>query len=73
MRARDFLEAERLDAIERSTEFVVNWFLGGGRWDHSHAASVEEARRLRDERGLDEYGRRGAIYAVLGGKTIHVE
>lgn len=72
-RSRDFLEAERREAIEVSRQFVVNWFLGAGQWDRVSASSLGEARSLRDDRGRDAYGRVGVIYAVLCGKTIHVE
>jgi len=73
-RGRDFLEAERREAIASSERFVVTWFLGHGRYDRTEIGTLDGARSLRDARGRDEYGRTGMIYVLTKrGKVVHVE
>jgi len=67
------LEQEKA-LISTASSFVVNWFLGSGRWEKSTFDTLEAARAERDRRGADEYGRRGGVYCVAAnGQSIFVE
>jgi hypothetical protein len=74
-RLTDQLRAQDAAAISAASTFVVNWFLGRGQWERSVALpSLAEARAIRDQRGSDEFARRGMIYAVTAAQqTIFVE
>lgn len=74
-RLTDQLRAKDAEAIASASEFVVNWFLGRGQWELTGPlASLAEARAVRDASGVDQFSRRGMIYAItLSRQTIFVE
>jgi hypothetical protein len=71
----DQLRARDAAAIAAASSFVVNWFLGRGQWERSAPlSSLAEARAIRDAVGIDQYARRGMIYAVTASQqTVFVE
>jgi hypothetical protein len=71
---RDILAQRDAEAVASAVSFRVNWFLGYGRWEHANFDTLAEARAAKAERGSDEYGRVGGIYAVTASRqTIFVE
>lgn len=74
VRAADRCRAAEAAQIASATYFTVVRLLGRARYYRAEFSSLTDARAHKVALGVDEYGRRGMVYAVTAtGDSVFVE